>query len=287
MNERRALGSKTGRAWSRGVGVRSQGWWPSTAIGLLVTLLFGWVALAAAQAPNGISSPLEGDTVSGIVLVEGTATDPAFLRYELAFNRGADWIVFAEGTRPVQQGTLAVWDTTVGYPNAPVFPDGTYQLRLRVVRQDHNYDEYFVRDLALINSGPTPTATAPTPDGATQAAATPSPSPAAGTSTPGEQPLLLPSLTPFPTPTAPATAGSAVAAGGRPDATPVPESERGWAQRLQAIDTGQFGRAFWLGARIAVYAFAILAAYFVLRGLARRLSRHLSARMEDGGAHRR
>src|SRR5690606_38746586 len=117
VNERRFVGSRTGRAWTRGARVRSQGWWSFTAIWLLVTLLFGWVALAAAQAPNGISSPPEGETVSGIVLVEGTATDPAFLRYELAFNRGADWIVFAEGTRPVQQGTLAVWDTTVGYPN--------------------------------------------------------------------------------------------------------------------------------------------------------------------------
>lgn len=273
--------------WTRGASVRSQGWWPFAGIWFLVTLLLACVTPAAAQALNGISSPLEGDMVSGIVLVEGTATDPDFLRYELAFNRGADWIVFAEGTRPVQQGTLAVWDTTVGYPNAPVFPDGTYQLRLRVVRQDYNYDEYFVRNLTLVNSGPTPTATAPTPEATAGAAATPSPSPAAGTSAAGEQPPLLPSLTPFPTPTAPATTGGVVAAGGRPDATQVPEGERGWAQRLQAVDTGQFSRAFWFGVRIAFYAFAVLAAYFVLRGLVRHLWRHLSARTEDGGADRR
>lgn len=251
---------------------------------LAVTLLLGNLSPVAAQAPNGISRPADEESISGIVLVEGTATDPAFLRYELAFNRGADWIVFAEGTRPVQQGTLAVWDTTVGYPNAPVFPDGSYQLRLRVVRQDYNYDEYFVRNLALVNSGPTPVVTPPTPGAAARATETPAPPPA-GALAPGEQPALLPSLTPFPTPTAPATAASAGVTGAGPRATPAPEGEGGWAQRLQAIDTGQFSRAFWSGVRVAVYAFAVLAAYVLLRGLARRLRRYLSAR--DSSAHRR
>jgi hypothetical protein len=252
-----------------------------------VTLLAGSVLPAVAQAPNGISRPAEGDTVTGIVLVEGTAADPAFLRYELAFSRGTDWIVFAEGTRPVVQDTLAVWDTTVGYPNTPVFPDGAYQLRLRVVRQDYNYDEYFVRNLTLANSGLTPTATALTPEAATtSAAATLTPPASAVTTGAGEQPAFLPSLTPFPTPTAPATAGSVGASGANPGGTPVPEDEGGWARRLQAVDASQFGRAFWSGVRIAVYAFAVLAAYVLLRGVVRRLWRFLSVRF-DNSAHRR
>lgn len=287
MKKRPFLGSRVRRVCLGGARARSQGWRLFALLWFAVALLAGSALPATAQALNGISSPAEGETVSGIVLVEGTAADPAFLRYELAFSRGADWIVFAEGTRPVQQGTLAVWDTTVGYPNAPVFPDGAYQLRLRVVRQDYNYDEYFVRNLTLVNGGPTPTATAPTPDAATPTTATPAPSPAAGTDAPGEQPALLPSLTPFPTPTPPATAAGVVAAGGGEAGTPVPEGERGWAQRLQAIDTSQFSRAFWSGVRIAVYAFALLAAYVLLRGLVRRLWRYLSARTDDGGVHRR
>ena len=48
-------------------------------------------------------------------------------------------------------GPLAIWDTTVGREiNAPVWPDGRYRLRLRVVRTDYNYDEYFVTDLFFI-----------------------------------------------------------------------------------------------------------------------------------------
>ena len=70
-------------------------------------------------------------------------------------------MVFAEGDRPVVNGSLAIWDTTVGYPSNPVFPDGVYHLRLRVVRQDYNYDEYFVNNLVVSNAmTPTPTETA-------------------------------------------------------------------------------------------------------------------------------
>ena len=94
----------------------------------------------AAQTGNGIYEPADGDTVSGIVAVRGTAVHPQFLRYELAFlqisSPGSDWIVFAQGDQPVQDDTLALWDTTVGQPASPVFPDGKYRLRLRVVRED-------------------------------------------------------------------------------------------------------------------------------------------------------
>ena len=130
---------------------------------LFAIMLTGRVAYA--QNP-GISSPLPSQTINGVVLVTGTANDPNFLRYELAFLReadsGAGWIVFADGSQAVVDGTLAVWDTTVGQNvNAPVFPDGQYQLRLRVVRQDFNYDEFFVTNLTIANSQvvqpPTPT----------------------------------------------------------------------------------------------------------------------------------
>lgn len=115
----------------------------------------------------GITSPTAGSTVNGVVLVEGTATDANFLRYELAFlqdaNPGAGWIVFADGDQQVINGTLAIWDTTVGLnAGAPVFPDGTYQLRLRIVRADFNYDEYFTNNITINNSAPV-TTESPTP----------------------------------------------------------------------------------------------------------------------------
>lgn len=268
-------------SWTGDAATWSLGWWLLAVAGLLLLALWVGIETGAAQAQNGISSPREGDTMAGIVLVEGTATDPAFLRYEVAFNRGGDWIVFADGSRQVQQGTLAVWDTTIGYPGAPVFPDGVYQLRLRVVRQDYNYDEYFVRNIVLANESATPTATATEAAGAPPAAV--------GTATPasdapveGGAPAPLPSLTPFPTPTVPPTAVSVLAGG--PAATQ--ESGSGLAQRLEAIDTNQFSRAFWRGARVALYAFAALAAYLLLRAVLRRLWRYVWARVGDSGDRR-
>lgn len=126
----------------------------------LLLLLLTFIALTTstvyAQSP-GFSAPAPGSTLSGVVLIQGTAVDSNFLRYEIAFlredNPGAGWIVFGEGNQPVTNGTLAVWDTTVGQSvNAPVFPDGRYQLRMRVVRQDSNYDEFFVGGLVLANN---------------------------------------------------------------------------------------------------------------------------------------
>ena len=239
-----------------------------------LALLAGWLATgdAVAQVQNGITSPQEGDRVAGIILVEGTATDPAFLRYEIAVNRGGDWIVFADGSRQVQQGTLAVWDTTVGHPGASVFPDGPYQLRLRVVRQDYNYDEYYVRNILVANSEATPTATATGPAVVTPQLATATP-PAAETSMTAV-PDLLPSLTPFPTPTVPPTPEGVLVGG----MAATPDASSGLAQRLEALDTGRFRRAFWVGARIVFYAFAAFAIYLVSRALIRRLWRDLISR---------
>jgi hypothetical protein len=224
---------------------------------------------AAAQVQNGITSPQEGDTIAGIVLVEGTATDPAFLRYELALSRDDDWIVFADGSSQVQQGTLAVWDTSFGYPGAPAFPDGPYQLRLRVVRQDYNYDEYFVRNVVVANSEATATATTTAPAGPTPLPVTPTAPVVENGATP--VPVLLPSLTPFPTPTVPPTPEGVLASG----TAATPETGSGLAEQLEAIDTNRFSRAFWGGARIVFYAFGALAVYLVLRTLFRRLWRYL------------
>ena len=123
-------------------------------LAVLLTLIGSVQAVTAQNV--GIARPASGETIGGVVLVEGNASDANFLRYELAFlqdaNPGAGWIVFADGDQPVFNGTLAVWDTTVGQNvNAPVFPDGSYQLRLRIVRADYNYDEYFVTGVFIQN----------------------------------------------------------------------------------------------------------------------------------------
>ena len=248
---------------------------------LLILLCTGYTAVTQTTAvfaqTSGITSPAPGAVLSGQVTVTGTAVHPDFLRYELAFlNQSAgatEWVVFASGANQVTDGVLAVWDTTAGRESgAPVFPDGRYQLRLRVVKTDYNYDEYFVTGLIISNDGPTPT---PTPDetaaAATGAAVSP---PAQGT--PEENGLVpatpIPSLTPFPTPTPPAT-----------PLPPPPESvpaagettggQTGLAAQLEKADPGRIIRAFWTGVKISFGIFALFALYLILRALFRWLWR--------------
>mgnify|MGYP000916118607 CR=1 FL=1 len=225
-----------------------------------------------AQAGSGITAPASGETLAGVVEVRGTAVHPTYLRYELAFANqfsGNDWIVFAEGSEPVVDGVLAVWDTTVGRAvGAPVFPDGRYQLRLRVVKTDFNYDEFFVNDLIIQNDGPTPT---PTPDetavGLTATAVVPAP-PTGSEDSSFQQPTPLPSLTPFPTLTPPPTVVS-----GTPSAPQAvgDETDGGLLGQLEAVQTDQVGSAFWLGIRLAIGLFLVAGGYLLLRWVGRRL----------------
>ena len=241
---------------------------------LLALVLAGLPAGVKAQGANGITEPAEGSVISGVVLINGTAQDASFLRYEIAFRQvGSEfgWISFAQGDQAVVAGTLAIWDTSVGQNvNAPVFPDGAYELRLRVVRQDFNYDEYFVTGLTISNGEPTPTPTADATQGAGQL---PAPTLPAATVVPD----FLPTLTPFPTPSPQATPVAAVDAG--EPAGNEPTGNDGLFAQLAAIDTGRFGEAFWQGVQIALFLFVALALYILLRGAGRRLWRLLMTRL--------
>lgn len=267
--------------------VRKIGW---VALSLLISIIL--VAKPAqAQSQSGISSPQSGETLSGVVIVRGTANHESFLRYEVAFDNGNDWIVFAEGEQPVIDGTLAVWDTTVGQPQNPVFPDGAYRLRLRVVRQDYNYDEYFVENLLVSNAGtPTPT---PTPTGAgtgTPGAPPPNSTPAtlpAAEGTPNTtldfgRPDALPTLTPFPTPLPPGVDGPTVISSDSvvPPGEDAGSNEGGLLQRVASVNTERFSNAFWIGVRVAIVLFALLPLYLVIRAIVRRAWRELLVWLE-------
>jgi len=233
-----------------------------------------------AQVGNGIHEPADGDEVSGIVSIQGTADHPQFLRYELAFVQnsrpGSDWIVFAQGDRPVRNNTLAVWDTTVGQPVSPVFPDGQYRLRLRVVREDYNYDEFFVAELLITNLSATPSPTATLTNTLQLTPTLPDVSDLE--STRRSESDILPTLTPFPTPSPPPTpAGGLLGASDSEDGN-GPEGQGGLLDRLTSIETSDFGRAFWSGVTIVIYVFAGLALYVLLRGAWRRLRRIIRGR---------
>ena len=117
-------------------------------------------ARAEQTGQSGISSPEQGSTVSGPVPIIGTATGSPFARYELAFKEASlgdeDYAYFFSETRQVVDGQLGVWHTDVLAP-------GTYTLRLRVVRPDGNYWEFFVHNIAVSRDPITPTPDEPTP----------------------------------------------------------------------------------------------------------------------------
>jgi transforming growth factor-beta-induced protein len=103
----------------------------------LAALVLLSVPLAAGAAgANGITTPANGATVSGVVDVKGTANNPAFSKWQLDLLPGGDAnaaIFLALGEQP--------GDFSYSLNTNPL-PNGEHALRLRVVRSDGNYDEY-------------------------------------------------------------------------------------------------------------------------------------------------
>ena len=175
---------------------------------LLVTLALALPAPAArAQNQSQITSPAPGSAVSGSVPIIGTAVIEPFRNYELYYKlepSGNDaYAYFGGDTRQVASGQLGVWQ-------AADLPPGVYTLRLRIVKQDGNYDEVFSPNLSVNQAPASPTATA------TSSVPTETPIPTA-TFTPATQPTaqvgqvtqpLVDQLPPTPTPEAVAVANA-------------------------------------------------------------------------------
>ncbi len=123
----------------------------------LLTLLIAWqgttVALAQADTndadTNGITQPAAGETISGTVELRGIASSPNFEKWQidlLLFGEAenATYIDFLRAPRR-SAAPFTTLDTTR-------YPDGDHTLRLRVVQDDYNYDEYFT-PVTIDNSG--------------------------------------------------------------------------------------------------------------------------------------
>jgi hypothetical protein len=214
-------------------------------------VLRAWRAQAAPPGQDQvatITSPRDNSQIShGQVLIMGSAAHPQFWKYEVAYgpepNPGNEWsLIGTVHETPVVGDVLERWDTTA-------LEDGVYSLRLRVVRQDGNYDEFFVRGV-MLTSAPTDT---PTPQeqvvGTATATTTPTPLPPTPTIS-VEQPTLAPTptLRPPPTLTTPAA---------RPTV----------ALSVDSLGLGGLGDAFCLGAEMACGLFLL----FGLLSLMRRL----------------
>jgi len=135
-------------------------WLFTLSIALILTAL-GWTGAAAAPPAQGdqavITSPANNAVVRGQVPILGSATHPQFQFYKVEYARepvvGEAWtIIGAIHQQQVTNGQLEMWDTSQ-------LPDGSYTLRLRVVRLDGNYSEYSVVQVVVANAQPTETPT--------------------------------------------------------------------------------------------------------------------------------
>jgi hypothetical protein len=156
-------------------------------------------------APSAsIDAPVPGQAVQGSVIIHGNTGTEVFQSYEVDFSYVDDptqtWFLIQESTTPIQNGVLAVWDTTT-------ITDGEYTLRLLISLADGSQMEVVVNDLRVRNYTPIETDT-PTPTQPTQIQV---PGTLAATVTPkvtSTYTLTPLPLTPTPLPTNPAVISS-------------------------------------------------------------------------------
>jgi len=202
---------------------------------------------ALQQAQVQITSPEMNAQVRGVIAILGSASVPNFQFYKIEYGVGpnpSQWaLIGTMRDAPVMNGQLEVWDTSK-------VPDGVYSLRLHAVKKDGNYEEFFVRQVSVVNSGPSPTAS-PTPEPTMSV----TPTPDTMAPTPGAPAV---DGTPKATATlqiiAPATSLSKV--------TPTPTLARSAQQQRGVLPIDYKG--WWLSFRFGVLA---AAAVFVLLGL--------------------
>ncbi len=89
-------------------------------------------AVAQSVQP-AITSPSKDQVLQGLVTVTGTTGPAGFASAEISFAYAADdtgtWFAIQTLAQPIEDGTLATWDTTK-------ITDGSYVIRLRVVAAD-------------------------------------------------------------------------------------------------------------------------------------------------------
>ena len=227
-----------------------------TLIELLVVALITQISWA--QVIGQITSPRDRASVRGLVPIEGSAYGPQFQKYEVHFgpepNPSDQWTPIAGSpfSVPVVQGRLGLWDTTV-------IPDGVYSLRLRVVRLDGNYDEYFVRGVQVTNARPTET---------------PIPSPTPTSAAPTE--------TPAPTPTIMIGVPTVVSPTPRPTSTPLPTAPPTDTPESPNLPFQSVSDAACWGAGATLAVFVGIGLFFGLQGGLAALVRWLIRRGREG-----
>lgn len=128
---------------------------------LLIVLLSGSAFLLPGQFSQSnqtvsISSPSQGEMVTGVVEIVGSTVLDGFAKAELAFANAIDptntWFPISQSTTSVESGLLATWDTTL-------ITDGEYRLRLQVISVDKSVTEFVISSITIRNYSPISTFT--------------------------------------------------------------------------------------------------------------------------------
>ncbi|HLY27279.1 MAG TPA: hypothetical protein VKQ72_13115 [Aggregatilineales bacterium] len=220
---------------------------------------------ALAQDANSarITAPKEGDSLFGLVTIQGTAANANMQRYVLEFDQQdtgvVQWFPIAGPiTQQVTSGVLGQWNTTT-------VPDGRYEIRLRVVLRDGTVISDVVQNLHVSNKQPTPLPTA-------------LPSPTA------LQPTALPTAGPSPTPIVqqPPTSTSHPAVIPTVIATLIGQSDPGSVPDAPAIAgmIGSIQAAFCNGMLVALVAFALIGGYSVIHNRLRPAIRRVMSQVD-------
>ena len=215
----------------------------------------------SAQNVSGITSPSSGSEITGDVPVMGTAIIDPFQKYELYYKlepSGDDAYIYFDGnTVPVVNGQLATW-------NAAALAPGVYSIRLRVVKLDGNYAEYFAPNLS-VNQGPAPTPTSdqPTVTPIPSATFTPAPQP---TPDVGDvaQPELEEEEAPLLQPTSTPASLAVVVNPQEPAAGAVEEEASGSLTRElgEALSLDRLSEFFYTGVRWSATIFFIILVFY-------------------------
>lgn len=98
-----------------------------------------------------LSSPVEGQILQGVVIVEGIVSGSDLATWDLQFGYLDDttdtWFTLSTSDRPVENGQIAAWDTTQ-------ITDGDYRLRVVIHFVDGSSQEVQVSGLQVRNYSP-------------------------------------------------------------------------------------------------------------------------------------
>jgi hypothetical protein len=223
------------------------------------------LAAPAAQDPRPIiAQPAQNAAVRGEVQIVGSATHPQFQRYELYFApwpppSDQSWVFIGDAHfNPVQLGLLGTWDSRS-------VTDGTYGLRVRVVKQDGNYIDSDPRTVEVANFRQV---ASPTPEVA-EATVEPLPTPVEEVAAPTVA-VVVPTIEgpptvqpPTPTPEPEATPILAVSSGSNASQT----SGKSASVTGQLLNPARLADAAEKAAMYTVALFVIIGVFFAVKAL--------------------